>query len=585
MSTESASGGIVVKSHVARDLLQSAGLFRTDKLVVWEYVSNGLQYVEPGTNPVVRVSVDSRRKRIEVADNGRGMDWQGLQNFFVMHGENVDRAAGRPGRGRFGTGKSAAFGIADLLRIAAVRDGRLSTVELRRSAIESMSSGEAVPVSTIAREVRSELPNGTRVEIEGIHLRSLDQAAIIQYIERHLARWSRNATVFVNNHECEYNEPPVARTVIFKPEHSVERTIGSVELVLKVSKIPLETDFRGVSIFSNGVWHETTLAGCEGRDMSQYIFGEIEVPGLDEDSSPISPFDMSRSMRLNTNNPTVQTLFGFLGFAIDSVRRELVSAEGARRAEEEAKKLAKQASEIARVINEDFAAFRRRLAQARAMAGSGSDELQTPAGGEIDDFLIPGGEIPAAPATDTGGPGSSGQGGGGGEVPRDLGPLLKPGSSESDLRGQPAGGAETSRKPRGGFDVVFERMGTESHRAQYFPDRRTIYIKCVSGFLKLIDRLCWVLYKTQHEKDPGNLYPQFKAGKTTMRLSRRKGASGNQNFSRNQLVPGATVCRFVLWFRVGFAGIGSAGFPQTLIDYGRHWTMGTVLGGNWNWHF
>ncbi len=31
---------LFVKSHVARDLLQSAGLFKTDKLVIWEYVSN-----------------------------------------------------------------------------------------------------------------------------------------------------------------------------------------------------------------------------------------------------------------------------------------------------------------------------------------------------------------------------------------------------------------------------------------------------------------------------------------------------------------------------------------------------------------
>ena len=33
MST--ANDQIYVKSHVARDLLQSAGLFKTDKLVVW----------------------------------------------------------------------------------------------------------------------------------------------------------------------------------------------------------------------------------------------------------------------------------------------------------------------------------------------------------------------------------------------------------------------------------------------------------------------------------------------------------------------------------------------------------------------
>jgi hypothetical protein len=50
--------GLVVRSHVARDLLQTAGLFKNDQLVVWEYVVNGLQYVDPGTNPAVRVTID-----------------------------------------------------------------------------------------------------------------------------------------------------------------------------------------------------------------------------------------------------------------------------------------------------------------------------------------------------------------------------------------------------------------------------------------------------------------------------------------------------------------------------------------------
>lgn len=59
------SDQIYVKSHVARDLLQNAGLFKTDKLVVWEYVSNGLQYVNPVANPVVRVTLDSKKKKID----------------------------------------------------------------------------------------------------------------------------------------------------------------------------------------------------------------------------------------------------------------------------------------------------------------------------------------------------------------------------------------------------------------------------------------------------------------------------------------------------------------------------------------
>src|SRR5438552_1318068 len=142
-----ASAQLFLKSHVPRDLLQNAGLFKSDKLVVWEYVANGLQYVGPGTNPVVKVALDSKRKRIAVQDNGRGMDWDGLHNFFVMHGENLDRKEGRIGRGMFGTGKSAAFGIAELLRITTVRNGKRSTVELKRSEIERMKSDDPISVT------------------------------------------------------------------------------------------------------------------------------------------------------------------------------------------------------------------------------------------------------------------------------------------------------------------------------------------------------------------------------------------------------------------------------------------------------
>src|SRR4051812_6239767 len=164
--------GLVVRTDVARDLDQSAAFFKNERLVVWEYVSNGLDYVERGTSPVVRVRLDSKRKRITVEDNGRGMDWEGLENFFVMHGENIDRKAGRPGRGRFGTGKSAAFGIGDALRLTTVRNGKRSEVELARADLEGLKPGDLVPVTTVAREVPTKQPNGTLVEIEDIKLRS-----------------------------------------------------------------------------------------------------------------------------------------------------------------------------------------------------------------------------------------------------------------------------------------------------------------------------------------------------------------------------------------------------------------------------
>src|SRR6185295_9621591 len=100
-----------IKSHIGRDILQSAQLFRTPEAAIWEYVVNSIQYVDPGVTPRVSVVINPREQTVTIADNGAGMDHDGLAHFFTMHGENRERRKGIPGRGKFGTGKSAAFGI------------------------------------------------------------------------------------------------------------------------------------------------------------------------------------------------------------------------------------------------------------------------------------------------------------------------------------------------------------------------------------------------------------------------------------------------------------------------------------------
>jgi len=467
---------IYVRSHVTRDLMQNAALFRTDKLVVWEYVSNGLQYVNPGMSPVVTVKLDSARKRIVVNDNGRGMDWKGLQNFFVMHGENIDRKEGRPGRGRFGTGKSAAFGIGQVLRIRSVRNRTRSCVELTRADIQAMTSEDPIPVRAVEKEVPTQEPNGTTIEVEGIQLKSLDQAGIIRYIERHLARWPKNTTVFVNNHECEFEEPPVAYERRFRTCENDLGILGDIELVIKVSKAPLEEDIRGISILANGVWHETTLAGSENREMSQYIFGEIDVPRLDDDDSLPAPFDMSRSMRLNPENEIVRNLYAFVGLHVESVRRVLAEEDRKRRSEEAMRRLAKQAADIARVINEDFNAFRQQVARVRAKSLGAVDAYRSAPGdnGEGDDLLF-GDDVPAEVISEHGEIGRGNGTRGDGNEPPDVSPVVEPSPESADRRGRPAGG-NSGRQSRGGFRVQFKNMGSESYRAFYESGERTIYI-------------------------------------------------------------------------------------------------------------
>lgn len=469
------SKAIFVKSHVSRDLLQNAALFKTDKLVIWEYVANGLQYVDPGTSPTVYVRLDSKGRKIRISDNGRGMTLDGLQNFFVMHGENLDRKSGAPGRGRFGTGKSAAFGIGDLLRVTSVRDSRRSVVELARSDLDKVSSGDPIPVRVLASEVPCSDANGTIVEIEQIHLRSLDQPGCIRYIERHLAKWPKNSTVFVNSHECEYSEPPIKEQRRFRPTGRARELLGDVELVIKISKAPVDEDLRGVAIFSNSVWHESTLAGAEGKEMSNYIIGEIDVPRLDEDNSPISPFDLSRSMRLNPSNELVGTIYAFIGQSVDQVRREMVDSERHRRQGEEAKRLADQAADIARFLNEDFDSFRDKISKIRVKSAGLVDRTDAPAPGDSMDGLVGGDEVPSILTSPAGGIGADGDSGANGDVPRDLKPELKA-EENGKLTGKNAPQSQRPTGKRGGFRVEFKPMGSEEDRAIYRGEERVIYI-------------------------------------------------------------------------------------------------------------
>jgi hypothetical protein len=468
---------IKVVSHVARDLLQSAAVFKHEWLVVWEYVSNGLQYIDPGTKPVVRVLADSRRKKISITDNGRGMSWSDLQNFFIMHGENVDRKQGRAGRGYFGTGKSAAFGIASKLTVSSVRSERRCTVELKREDVDKVHSGAPIPVREIERDIPTDEPNGTVVIIEDIHIRTIDVNQIIKYIERHIARWP-HASVSVNSHLCEYTEPPFSAEYEFEPlEEPFKSAIPGAKLIIRVAKAPLDEALQGIAVMSHGVWYEQTLGGSERKEMSQYIFGEFDVPTLANDQSPVPAFDLSRSMQLNRSNEQVRLIIAFLGLNVDGVRKQLVEDERKRRASEDAKRLQREAEDIAKILNSDFDDFRSRLAKVLSQTSGGRDLLAS-VGDQAGDLglLARGGDIPAVVLQEEGEVGYDGGEITGGEEPPTNAPILDPAVNQTPTEQAEKRPGKPARRPRGGFSVKFDNLGKDQDRAKYFRDERTIFI-------------------------------------------------------------------------------------------------------------
>jgi hypothetical protein len=467
-----------VTSHVGRDILASAANFKTEASVVWEYVANSLQYVESGLPAKVQVLVKSRDRSIEIRDNGRGMDAQDLQHFFTMHGENLERRIGRPGRGKFGTGKSAAFGIAKCLRIDTRKNGIRNVTELRREMIDS-STGGSVPIRVLVRDEAIQGPNGTTVQIGDVVLDRINTTSIIEYIERHLSAFRYlNPEVAVNGHPCIPKEISVTETKTFIPSVPHLEKLGKIQLIVNVSQVPLGDEDQGIHITA-GVGNLVAIerAGLERKEFGNYLFGEVDVPALETFESPIEPYDSTRSLQLNSKHPIAAVLLSFIGAKLEEVRQELVRRTREARKTEEARRLSAEAQRIAEIINRDFSDVRKRLQSIRsAVARPG--ELEATFGDKLnsgvdEDAWIVGGDEPGRIAKSTNG--SEGKGGAGRPAPNVTARGERDDTGDASV--DPAGGAGSKpRAPRGAFGVAYRSLGKNEGRSKYDANTLTILI-------------------------------------------------------------------------------------------------------------
>jgi len=273
---------------------------------------------------------------------------------------------------------------------------------------------------------------------------------------------------------CTFKELPFVEQFERLPPPEVAEHIGEVPLVVKVSPIPLDDDTRGIDILAHGIWHETTLAGIEKKERANYIFGEIDVPILEDGEWPIPAFDNTRNNILNRQNPVVVVLLGWLSEELEKTRLDLVEKERERRRSEIAKQLAKEAERISEVLNEDFAQQETELELARRISKrSGGRSV-----GEILDEqgeLWPGDGSELTPWEQTGAPHGKGRRGalaGEGDTARP-GPTAQPGS-EPGARKETIQGRRKRR--RAVFSIEYEHVTAEEDRSRYARDTKTIFI-------------------------------------------------------------------------------------------------------------
>lgn len=466
------SNEILVTSHVSRDFQQGAQHFNTYEKVVWEYVSNSLDGAK--NYQQVTVVVEISKSKITVADNGRGMSRDELSGFFQMHGENLHRKRGKATRGRFGTGKSAAFGVANRLMIDTVRNGIRNQVLLTRNDIKSASDGGAFPVRHLISDERTDRHDGTVVTVSAFAGRSKPNAEkISRYITRLLGRFRGRAQVCINGIVCEFKEPAHEVLVKISPPQHLQEHLGKVDLIIKKSHVPLQKELQGIDILSKGILHETTLVGIEDGEHAKYIFGEVDVPILEDGEWPIPPFDNTRSLQLNDQNPAVARLKGWLTQKLKDVHAQLVQEAEDKRRSEQAKRLRREAKRIQDILNDDF--VEQELKLERSQRATDRAGVRAVADAPGDDGLLPGeGEIPTdkQQAGNEHGEGNGGSEVGEGETPRP-GPSLIEGEDKGQKTGQTEG---KQRRRRGVFSLDYENASLDERRSRFDPDSKTIWI-------------------------------------------------------------------------------------------------------------
>jgi hypothetical protein len=470
---------VKVTSHIGRDLLQAANAFKTADIAIWEYIVNSLQYVSQGTIPTVTVEIEHQNKRILISDNGCGMDLNGLNNFFTMHGENKDRKQGKTGRGKYGTGKSAAFGIGKVLQVTTVRSGLKNTAVLKRNKIDQ-SDGGTIPVDMIETNLHVNESNGTQIIIDDIFIKKIDTQRIIKKVEKHLKSYRQsNPRILIGDHICKYREPLFDNEMLFNPEGKLKSYLGDIELIIKISSVPLGPDVRGI-IVSCGEGNLVALedAGVCSKDMGEYIFGEINVPNLESEKYDMDAYDISRDLKLRPEHPVVIALNMFLGTKLEEVRKDLVKAKKQASKETTNIRLQSQADKIAQLLNSDYKDINDKILNIRTSTkqlgayGQHLPDHYADDEGEEDGWI--------SGIDERGNLKSSSPNDASANPDNKLAPDL-PGSGELNDAGTASLDKSKSkdsgkkRRPRGGFDVEYKNMGIDADRI-IFQSEKGVFI-------------------------------------------------------------------------------------------------------------
>lgn len=294
------------------------------------------------------------KDEIIVKDNGCGMNWSDCDEKYLVIGRNrreVEKTentlGGRPLMAHKGLGKLAGFGIAKILEIKTVSNGKLTHFRMSFDDLDALKQGKTYFPKMIEDEKPVKSPDGTEIILKDLSLeRAIPENQFMSSMSTRFSIFSDKFKVHVNDtplekkrvslefHFPEKEDEEVAEidqdgfgTTMLPNDLEIKWWIGFTADTIKMK------EFHGVSILAKGrvaqdPWDFNLAGGTWGQHGLRYLTGEIIAEFVDEGIPYESDTIMTNRSGINWENPQNRPLYEWARKKIGALLREWSKRRG-----------------------------------------------------------------------------------------------------------------------------------------------------------------------------------------------------------------------------------------------------------------
>ena len=304
--------------------------------VLSELISNS--WDADADNITINFIDDGSKKEIEYYDDGNGMNFDELNEKFLLIGRNrrnnaEDRTSkkGRKVIGKKGLGKLSVFGICDTIEIISIKDGNKNHFKMNLADIKN-SKGEYNPELVCEKDSECREENGTKMILRKIRRKSgfnLEEIAL-NLSKKFLIFDQLNTTLKLNNSENIVISNELKFSTLeeqFKWSFPNELDITykyykNINGSILTTKTPIkDTDMSGIYLTSRGkIVNTASFYGLRDNDQfHSYVTGYLEVDFIDEFDEDVISTDRHS---LNWENDDTKELQNYLQNVIRKIGNE-----------------------------------------------------------------------------------------------------------------------------------------------------------------------------------------------------------------------------------------------------------------------